>query len=87
MLEIGDLQIQIVVADIKDKFIMGTDFLTPNRCVVDLKTGVLSVNDEQISLFIPKQKRTPTCSKVTSDSTVDIPPMIEAVASGKLLYK
>ena len=48
MLEIGDLQIQhdVVVADVKDEFILGTDFLTPNRCVMDLKNGVLSINDE-----------------------------------------
>ena len=89
MLEMGDLQIQhdVVVADIKDEFILGTDFLTPNRCLVDLKNGVLSINDNQVPLMRLKQMKTPTCSKVTLDSTVDLPLMSEAVACGKLLGK
>ena len=58
MLEMGDLQIQhdIVVADIKDEFILGSDFPTPNRCLVDLKNGVLSINDDQAPLLRLKHK-------------------------------
>ena len=41
----------MVIADIKDECILGTDFLTPNRCVVDLKNSVLIVNNEQIPLL------------------------------------
>ena len=89
MLEIGGLQMphDMVVADIKDECILGTDFLTPNRCVVDLKNSVLIVDNEQIPLMKPKQMATPTCSKVTLDSTVDLPPMSEAVACGRLLSR
>ena len=75
----------MVVADIKDECILGTDFLTPIRCVVDLKNSVLIINNEQIPLLRPKQMTTPTCSKVTLDSTMDLPPMLEAVTSGRQL--
>ena len=87
MLEIGGLQIQhdVVVADIKDECILGTDFLTPNRCIVDLKNSVLIINNEQIPLLRSKEMTIPTCSKVTLDSTIDLPPMTEAVACGRLL--
>ena len=53
-LEIGSLQIQhsdMVVADIKDECILGTDFFTPNRCVVDLENRMLIISNEQIPLL------------------------------------
>ncbi len=65
MLEIGGLRIQhdVVVADIKDECILGTDFLTPSRCVVDLENHVLIINSEQIPLLRTKPTATLTCSK------------------------
>ena len=74
MLEIGGVQMShdIVVADIKDECILGTDFLTPNRCVVDLKNSMLIINNEQIPLLKLKQMTIPTCNKVILDSTVDL---------------
>ena len=87
-LEIGSLQIQhdMVVAGIKDECILGTDFLTPNRCVVDLENRVLILNNEQVPLLRTKST-TPTCSKVTMDITIYLPPMSEAVACGRLLHR
>ena len=72
----------LVVADIKDECILGTDFLTPNRCI---ENGVLIIKDERIPLLKPRQTATPTCSKVTLDSTMDLPPLSEAVACGRVL--
>ena len=52
MLGIGGHQMphDMVVADIKDECILGTDFLTPNRCVVDLKNSALIIKNEDSTI-------------------------------------
>ena len=48
-LGIGRLKMShnMVVADIKDECILGTDFLTPHGCVVDLKDSVLTIRENK----------------------------------------
>ena len=38
------------VADIQDPCILGTDFLEPHGCVVNLKDSILSIGDEEVPL-------------------------------------
>ena len=73
----------MITADLKDECILGTDFLTPNRCVVDLRNNMLTIRNEQVPLLKPRQMSTPTCSRVTLYSSMDLPPMSEAVASAQ----
>ena len=65
----------MVVADSKDECILGTDFLTPHKCVVELKDNVLSIKGEQVPLQIPRQAAIPTCGRVVLENDVDLPPL------------
>ena len=86
-LRIGGLQTphDMIVADIKDECILGTDFLKPHQCVVDLKNSVLPIGSEQVPLLKPSRTTTPTCCKVTLGDSVDLPAMSETVACARVL--
>ena len=77
----------IVVADIKDECILGTDFLTPHQCVVDLKNNMLTVGREQVPLRMPRQITVPTCCKVTLEDCVNLPPFSETVTCASIQHR
>ena len=85
-LVIGRLKMShnMVVADIKDECILGTDFLTPHECVVDLKDGVLTIKGEQVPLQKSRQMTIPTCCRVTLENNVDLPPLSETVIGASI---
>ena len=45
-----DLPHQVVLADTKDKCILGFDFLKKHECLVDLKKSMLSIHNQQLLL-------------------------------------
>ena len=77
----------MVVADIKDECILGTDFLTPHQCVVDLKNNTLTVGREQVPLRMPRQVTILTCCKVTLEDCVDLPPFSETVTYASIQHR
>ena len=85
-LGVGTLELshRMLVADIKDDCILGFDFLKKHGCLVDFKEDMLTIHNQQVPLQRPKQTTT-TCCRVTLGDNVDIPPMSETVACGKLL--
>ena len=76
-LGIGRLKMShnMAVADIKGECILGTDFLIPHGCVVDLKDSVLTIRGEQVPLQKPRQAVILTCCRVKLESNVDLPPL------------
>ena len=74
----------MVVADIKDKCILGMDFLTPYEHVVDLKDNLLSIKGEQVPLQTPRQAAIPTCCRVVLENDVNLPPLSETVLNASV---
>ena len=86
-LSIGNLTAahEIWVADIiYDECIIGMDFLQKYKCLVDLKEGVLQIENEEILLVRDRSPTAPTCCRVVSESTVTLPPLSEVVIPARL---
>ena len=78
---------RILVADIKDDCILGFNFLKKHGCLVDFKEDMLTIHNQQVPLSAETKTdyTTLTCCRVILGDSVDIPPMSETVACGKVL--
>ena len=73
------------VADIQDPCILGTDFLEPLGCVVNLKDSILSIGDEEVPLRrVKSQASNPPCYRAVLDETVNLPPHSESLVPVKI---
>ena len=73
------------VADIQDPCILGTDFLEPHGCVVNLKDSILSIGDEEVPLRrVKSQASNPPCYRAVLDETVNLPPHSESLVPVKM---
>ena len=68
------------IADIQDPCILGTDFLEPLGCVVNLKDSILSIGDEEVPLQrVQSQLPSVPCYRAVLDQTVSLPPHSESL--------
>ena len=76
---IGSTEVRVV--DIQDECILGTDFLEPLGCIVNLKDCTLLIGDEEVPLRrIKCQQSSLPCYHAILDETVDLPPHSESLA-------
>jgi len=81
-IRIGSMEVSqpMWVADIQDPCILGTDFLEPLGCVVNLRDCTLSLGDEEVPLQrIKPQHTSPPCYHAVLDQTVTLPPHSESL--------
>jgi len=81
-IRIGSMEVSqpMWVADIQDPCILGTDFLEPLGCVVNLRDCTLSLGDEEVPLQrIKPQHTSPPCYRAVLDQTVTLPPHSESL--------
>lgn len=73
------------VADIQDPCILGTDFLEPLGCVVNLKDNILAIGDEEVPLQrIKSQPSDLPCYCAVLEQTVNLPPQSESLVSVRI---
>ena len=64
-LRIGSLLVsqELWIVDIQDECILGLDFLQSHNCLVDLKSGALTIGEEDIPLKKPWGSLLQSCSR------------------------
>ena len=83
-----DISHPMWVAEIQDPYILGTDFLGPLGCVVNLKDSVLSIGDEEVPLQrIQSQPSSPPCYRAVLGETVtrDYESLVPVTIEGLIL--
>ena len=72
------------VAGIHDQCILDLDVLHSHSCQVNLRDGVLIVDEEEIPLRRSGATQEPSCFKVVLKEGVYLPPLSETVVSVKV---
>ena len=79
----SEQQINVWVADIQNKGILGLDFMKEcGGCLLDVTGGSITVGKNKLNCDV--QKAQPKCCRVTVAQSVAVPPRHEMIISGKL---